>query len=303
MKKTLYLLLFLAFPLAASTQVPENNMTPDNAILQQNIAIPTLPVRLDFAGETVPLEYFDVRESLMRELSVICYWHSSMLFTIKLSHRFFPMIELILAKEGVPDDFKYLCVAESNLQQVISPARAVGFWQFLEATGKDYGLEINSEIDERYHIEKATVAACQYLKKAYEKYGSWTLAGAAYNVGNANVDKQIERQKQKDYYDLLLPEETSRYIFRALAFKLVMTSPEKYGFMIERNDDFAPLAWKTVKITGAVESWADFAAEYGTNYKIFKYLNPWLREPFLTNKEGKTYVVKVPVEGFREGGN
>ncbi len=302
MKKIIYFLFFLA-PLAASALQPNNSVVPDNVVLQQNIAIPAIPGKLDFAGEAVPLKYFDVRESLTRELSVICYWHSSMLYTIKLSHRFFPIIEPILAKEGVPNDFKYLCVAESNLQQVISPARAVGFWQFLEATGKDYGLEINSEIDERYHIEKATVAACQYLKKGYEKYGSWTLAGAAYNVGNTNVDKQIERQQQKNYYDLLLPEETSRYIFRALAFKLVMTNPEQYGFIVEKNDDFAPLTWKNVEITTAVESWTDFAAEYGTNYKIFKYLNPWLREPFLTNKAGKTYVVKVPEKGFREGGN
>ncbi len=271
----------------------------DHHILQQNIRIPEIPKKLEFAGEPVPLEYFDVEESLARDLSVISYWHASMLYTIKLSHRFFPIIEPILRREGVPDDFKYLCVAESGLQQVISPAKAVGFWQFLEQTGKEFGLEINTEIDERYHIEKATVAACAYLKKAYEKYGSWTLAGAAYNVGNTNVDKQIERQKQRSYYDLLLPEETSRYIFRALAFKMVMSDPKAYGFDVPKDEMFPPLSWTEVSVSTAVTSWADFAAKYGTNYKIFKYFNPWLREASLTNKAGKTYVVKVPTPGFR----
>jgi len=245
------------------------------------------------------MEYFDVAESFIRELTILCYWHASTMYITKLANRFFPIIEPILQREGVPDDFKYLCVAESGLQQVVSPAKAVGFWQFLEKTGKEYGLEINSEVDERYHIEKATVAACAYLKKSYEKYGSWTMAAAAYNMGNANADRQIGRQKQTSYYNLILPEETMRYIYRILAFKTVMTNLETYGFFIRKDELFPPLSWTEVSLSDAVESWADFAEKYGTNYKILKYLNPWLRDASLVNKAKKTYVVKVPTPEFR----
>ncbi|MDR3133432.1 MAG: lytic transglycosylase domain-containing protein [Prevotellaceae bacterium] len=272
---------------------------PPPVLFHQNIEHPSLPEEVDFAGEPLPLQYFDVREALLRELTIINYWHASMLYTLQLSHRFFPIIEPILEEEGVPDDFKYLCVAESNLQQLVSPSKATGFWQFLEGTAKEYGLEITAEIDERYHIEKATRAACAYLKKAYGKYGSWTMAAASYNVGNTNLDKQIARQKQRDYYNLLLPEETSRYVFRAVGFKLVMSRPAHYGFNLRDEDVYMPLQWSEKEITGAVDSWADFADSYGTNYKIFKYFNPWLRDERLTNTAKKTYIVKIPKKGSR----
>ena len=235
-------------------------------------------------------------------MSVICYWHASMLYTLQLANRFFPLIEPILAEEGVPADFKYLCVAESNLQQVVSPAKAVGFWQFLESTGKEYGLEINAEVDERYHIEKSTRAACAYLKKSYAKYGTWSLAAASYNVGQTNVDKYITRQKQKNYYDLLLPEETGRYVYRAVVFKMVLSDPSRYGFNLKDADLFAPLEWDNVKITDTVTNWADWAVQHGINYKMLKYFNPWLRDEKLTNAAKKTYTVKVPKKGFREAG-
>ena len=206
----------------AHTPNPPAEIAASQPGFRQDIRTPDIPKTIDFAGEAVPLDCFDVKESLIRELSTICYWHASTMYVVKLSNRFFPIIVPILQREGVPDDFKYLCIAESGLQQVISPAKAVGFWQFLEQTGKEYGLEINSEVDERYHIEKATMAACAYLKKAYEKYNSWTMAAAAYNMGNAGADKQIDRQMQASYYDLLLPEETMRYVFRILAFKTVL---------------------------------------------------------------------------------
>jgi hypothetical protein len=268
--------------------------------MPQQATLPPLPQKVDFAGEQVPLAYFDVRESLMRELTVLCYWHASMLNTMSLVNRYFPIIEPILKREGVPDDFKYLCVAESNLQQVISPMKAVGLWQFLESTAKEYKLEVNNEIDERYHVEKSTVAACQYLKKSYQKYGNWALAGASYNIGNNNVDKQISRQNQVSYYDLLLPEETSRYIFRAVAFKLIMSDPAGYGYNLNKEDLARPFEWTEKEVAGSVASWAEFAAEHGTTYKILKYFNPWLREVSLTNKNGKTYRVKIPKTGFRE---
>ena len=282
----------------ATSSIPGGDLP--SGLFHQNIAHPLLPEEADFAGEPLPLQYFDVREALQREIVIITYWHASMLYTLQLSRRFFPIIEPILKDEGVPDDFKYLCVAESNLQQVVSPSKAVGFWQLLEGTAKEYGLEITEEVDERYHIEKATRAACAYLKKAYAKYGSWTMAAAAYNVGNTNLDKQIARQKQTGYYNLLLPEETNRYVFRAAGFKLVMSHPAAYGFNLRDEDLYMPLQWSEKNITGTVESWADFAAGYGTNYKIFKYFNPWLRDEKLANTARKTYVVKIPKEGFRE---
>jgi len=286
-------------PNAPSDTADPPSSQQHNRALPQDIRTPVIPTHLDFAGEVVPLEFFDVKEALLRELSIICYWHANTMYINKLAHRFFPIIEPILQSEGLPDDFKYLCVAESGLQQVVSPAKAVGFWQFLEQTGKEYGLEINGEVDERYHIEKATVAACAYLKKAYQKYGSWTVAGAAYNAGNAAIDKQIGRQRQTSYYDLLLPEETGRYIFRALAFKLVLSAPEDYGYIIPKDELFPPLSWTEITITGSIDSWTDFAETYGTNYKILKYFNPWLRDAALVNKAKKSYVVKIPTPGFR----
>ena len=268
--------------------------------IQQTITLPPLPEQQTFAGEMVPLQNFDTRESLQRELTVITYWHASMIYTLQLANRFFPIIEPILKEEGVPDDFKYLCVAESNLQQVISPAKAVGFWQFLDGTGKEYGLKITSEIDERYHIEKSTRAACAYLKKMKQRYGNWTLAAASYNVGFRNIDRYVETQKEKSYYDLLLPEETGRYVFRAIVFKLVMTNPEAYGFMMKKEDLFPPMEWTEVEVNKSIASWADFAAEHHTNYKIFKYFNPWLRHTSLSNDKGETYIVKIPKKGWRE---
>ncbi|MDR0667190.1 MAG: lytic transglycosylase domain-containing protein [Prevotellaceae bacterium] len=270
------------------------------AVFYQTIANPPLPDALEFAGEPVPLHYFDVREALQRELTVLCYWHASMIHTLQLANRFFPIIEPVLREEGVPDDFKYLCVAESNLQQAVSPMKAVGFWQFLEQTAKEYGLEITAEIDERYHIEKATRAACAYLKKAREKYGSWSMAAASYNTGQKNLDRYIAQQHQTSYYNLLLPEETGRYLFRAAVFKLIHRAPARYGFHLQPDDLFKPLRWTEVKITGAIDNWAAFAAGHGTNYKIFKYFNPWLRDAGLVNANKKTYVVKIPTRGFRE---
>ena len=290
--------LFLALIGCANTpNVHSETSTPPAGL--QEVRTPAIPAKLDFAGEPVPMEYFDVKEAFTRELSIICYWHASTMYIKKLSNRFFPIIEPILQREGVPNDFKYLCVAESGLQQVISPAKATGLWQFMEQTGKEFGLEINSEVDERYHIEKATAAACAYLKKAYQKYGSWTLAAAVYNAGNGGIDKQIGRQKQFSYYDLLLTEETARYIFRILAFKTVLSNLEAYGFFIQNDELFPPLSWTEVSINDTVESWADFAEKHGTNYKMLKYFNPWMRDAALVNKAKKTYIVKIPTPGFR----
>lgn len=259
-----------------------------------------LPGELYFSGEVVPLEKFDVYESLDRELLSNAYFHSQTIRLIKLANRYFPVIEPILREQGIPDDFKYLAVAESGLSNAVSPAKAVGFWQIRKGTGTDYGMEINNEIDERYNLEKSTVVACRYLMESYEKYGSWTLAAASYNIGRKGIDREMERQKQNDYYDLLLNEETARYLFRIHALKLIIEDPGNYGFHLSEKDLYHPIPYYTVEINGPVTDFADFAAEHGTNYKILKYLNPWLRDKMLSNKAGKTYTIKIPEKGFRE---
>jgi hypothetical protein len=259
-----------------------------------------MPDTLSFAGERVPLEYFDVRENLERELLSNAFFHSQTIRFIKLAPRYFSMIEPILKAQGIPDDFKYLAVAESNLDpRSVSPAKAVGMWQFMEGTAKEYGLEINSEVDERYHVEKSTQAACLYLKSAYEKFRSWTLVASAYNSGRSYTLKQMENQKSGSYYDLLLGEETERYVFRILALKLVLEHPETYGFSIPDDQKYPLIPVKFVEVRGTVGDLADFAKNHGTNYKILKMFNPWLRSPSLTNKFRKTYVIKVPDENAR----
>jgi hypothetical protein len=265
--------------------------------LSQNITPPALPASADFCGEKMPLEYFDVRESLQREMNSICYWHSSMIYTVQLAQRYMDIIEKILKENGVPDDLKYMCVAESNLQNLVSPAKAAGFWQFLSSTAKDYGLEVNAEIDERYHFEKSTQAACKYMKDAYAKFGNWTMAAASYNVGMGHINNQIAVQKTDNYYNLLLNQETGRYIFRAVAYKTIMQNPEKYGFRINAQD-FYPLRYRELEVKGTV-NWVDLALENDTNYKMLRYFNPWIRDVKLTNRFGKTYKVKIPEKGYR----
>lgn len=257
-----------------------------------------MPENLDFAGESVPLEDPDVYERMDRELLVNTYWQSNALLLMKRANKYFPVIEEVLKEEGIPEDFKYLAVIESGLTQAISPARAIGFWQIMEGTGKDYGLEINANVDERYHIEKSTRVASDYLKKAKERFGSWTLAAASYNAGQYGIDKQLERQKVGDYYDLLLGEETGRYVFRILALKEIMNHPEKYGFNFNENDLYQPIPVKKVKVDTVVKDFPDFAQKFGINYKILKVHNPWLRDDHLKNASRKTYYIEIPEEGY-----
>lgn len=257
-----------------------------------------MPEDLDFAGEGVPLEDPDVYERMDRELLVNTYWQSNALLLMKRANKYFPLIEKVLKEEGVPEDFKYLAVIESGLTQAVSPARAIGFWQIMEGTGKDYGLEINDNVDERYHIEKSTRVASDYLKKAKERFGSWTLAAASYNAGQYGVDKQLERQKVSDYYGLLLGEETGRYVFRILALKEIMNHPEKYGFNFDEEDLYQPIPVKKVKVDTVVKDFPDFAEKFGINYKILKVHNPWLRDDHLKNASRKTYYIDIPEEGY-----
>jgi hypothetical protein len=255
-----------------------------------------IPESVSFAGEPMPIERFDVKESFDRELLSNAYFHSQTIRYIKLAPRYFPVIEPILKEKGIPDDFKYLAVAESGFNpQAISPARAVGFWQFMKGTAQDYGLEVNSLVDERYHIEKSTYAACQYLLDSYEKFGSWTLVAASYNRGRSGIQKQLTRQKTNNYYDLLITTETARYVYRITALKTIMENPESYNFYISDDEKYPLIKTKDVVIKGAVANFADFAKEHGINYKLLKYFNPWLRDIHLTNSKGKKYIVKIPV--------
>jgi len=242
-----------------------------------------LPKKLDFAGEAVPLQLSDVRERLDRELLVI-----------KRAHKFFPIIEPILHKYDIPNDFKYLALIESGLMNVVSPSGAAGFWQFMKNTAKEYDLEMEDTVDERFHLEKATEAACLYLKKAKEEMGSWTLAAAAYNAGKAGIRNQLNKQEVSSYYDLHLNNETSRYVFRILAVKEIMKNPKKYGFYYKQDQlyNLEPVQYITVDST--INNLASFAKLYKTNYKTIRLLNPWIRDFSLQNKSGKTYVIKVP---------
>jgi membrane-bound lytic murein transglycosylase D len=260
-----------------------------------------LPDSVSFADERVPLENFDTRESLEREIIITAYRHSSTILIIKRATRYFPLIEKILKEYHIPDDFKYLAVAESDLSNMVSPVGATGFWQIMAETGREEGMEINQEVDERYNIEKSTKFACEYFLKSYSKYGNWTLTAASYNGGRNGIDDQIEIQHEKNYYDLLLSEETARYIFRVISYKLIITDPAAYGFDFDKKELYPEIRFNEVKVDTTVNDFTDFARKFGTNYKLLKLLNPWLRKPFLTNKSGKTYMIKIPVEGFRMG--
>jgi membrane-bound lytic murein transglycosylase D len=259
-----------------------------------------IPGEMTFAGEKVPLEYFDTHESLDREILVNAYWHSRTLLVLKKSKRYFAIIEPVLKKYGIPEDFKYIPLIESGFENVVSPAGASGVWQILESTAKEYGLEVNDEVDERYHLEKSTEVACKFFLESYKKYGNWTLAAATYNVGRKGIQDQINRQQVSNYYDLLLNEETGRYIFRILAFKLITENPQQFGFQLEESDYYPVLPLYEVRVDSSIANLAEFASRYSINYKILKYFNPWLRDNFLTNDSGKTYLIKIP-EGSRRG--
>ena len=252
------------------------------------------PENISFCDEEVPLELLDVRERLDRELLVNTYWQSNMLLLIKRSYRFFPLIEKILKEEDVPQDFKYLAVIESGLENVRSPKGAKGIWQIMSGTAREYGLEVNKNVDERYNLELSTRAACKYLKKAKDKFGSWTLAAAAYNRGIMGISRNLSRQKVENYYDLLLGRETSRYIFRILAVKEIMENANNYGFIFQENDLYKPYEIRKIELDTAISNITDFSKKMGINYKTMKLHNPWLLENHLNNKLRKKYIIKIP---------
>lgn len=269
----------------------EGSSAPDQRVRSIN-----LDKDFDFCGEKLPMDNWDVRQRLDAELLRNVYFHSQTILAVKRANALFPIIEPIMKEEGVPSDLKYLAVAESALSNAISPVGARGVWQFMKDAATGYGLEVSSEVDERYNLEKATHAACKYMKKEKERLGSWVLAAAAYNGGPGRIAEEMEKQRAKTFFDLnLAADETMRYPFRIVAIKEVMEHPADFDYEIEKEHLYPPLTdFTTVDVKGAVASWGDFAVEHGTTYRMLKLYNPWLIDSKLTNKEGKTYQIRLP---------
>lgn len=290
----LMFILFSSYTDAGNNDPTTTNTKTDHS-LPQIIQAPTIPSYADFCGEALPMDDFDAKERLDMELLSNSYRHSSTILFMKRSGKYFPTIEKILAEEGLPDDLKYLAVAESSLSNAKSPAGARGYWQFMKGTGQEYGLTINSEIDERLHLEKSTRAACKYLKRLNGQFDSWIFAAAGYNMGGPNVRKFKAKQNATDYFDFNVNKETMRYVFRIVAIKEIMKNPRTYGYYIDDYQKYPPLPdTYDVEVKKAVPSWADFATNYGLSYRELKLFNPWLVDSKLTNSQRKTYYIKIP---------
>lgn len=254
-----------------------------------------IPSKTDFAGKTISLERYDMRERFDREQIIIAYNHSLSLLIIKRANRYFPIIEPILKENGIPDDFKYLAVIESNLEpRAISPAQAAGLWQLMPKTAQQLGLEVNDEIDERYNIEKSTVAACKYFKSAFTKYKNWTTVAASYNAGMGRISEEKENQQVDESFDMLLSSESSRYVFRILAMKQFLENPKAFGYTIDRNQFYQTIDTIIVTVKGPVADWTVWAAQYGISYSQLKDFNIWLRDRKLSNPTNKEYILQVP---------
>lgn len=286
-----------ALPFFTSSEVFNPEKESVKSEVPSLTAPPSIPNQVSFAGENIPLDRYDLRERMDRELMSFTYMHSTTMLTIKKANRYLPIIEPILRQQGVPDDLKYLAIIESSLNTLAkSPAGAAGMWQFMQTTGRQYGLEVNNNIDERYHIEKATVAACKYLKEAYEKYGNWLSVAASYNGGQARITSELKKQQAEKATDLWLVEETSRYMFRLLAAKEVFTNPQRFGFLLKREELYPVMKYDEVTVTTGIDTLATFAKLHGISYRELKDANPWLRQDFLQNKSGRTYVLKIPAK-------
>lgn len=303
MKHFLITLLLITAHCAGAQSVPWSGSNSDTK--RYSARFPELPSSIDFCGESVPLEYGDVRESLSRELLAIMNMHSTTLQALSKTTRYFPVIEPILAEYGIPNDFKYLAMTESSLNpNAASGAGARGMWQFMTSAAKDFGVETGSNIDMRYNVEVATRAACKYIKKAYAKYGSWTMAAASYNCGMSGVsNRQAKQNGISNYYDLFLPEETMRYVFHIIGYKIVTPDPTAFGFDISKDDYYPAFKnIKTITVDDAEINWSQLAIDNGTNYRILRILNPWIRNYTYSNKSRNTYTVTLPTGDFRKLG-
>ncbi|MDA0728690.1 MAG: lytic transglycosylase domain-containing protein [Bacteroidetes bacterium] len=285
--------------MAWTANTTEASKVPEFAVVTPRhapVIAPAVPGELTLFGEPVPMHDFGVREALDMELVVNTYRHSSTILYLKRASRWFPVIEPILAEEGVPEDFKYLAVIESGLSQAVSSAGATGFWQFMKGTAPEFGLEVSGTVDERYHVEKSTRAACAYLKKAQARFGSWVLAAASYNMGQAGVENALDDQHVQTYWDLHLNSETARYVYRLLALREVMETPERYGFHLSSKDVYSPLVYDKVDVTTSVTDLSTFALDHHTTLRELKAFNPWMRKDYLEVPTGKRYEVRIPVQ-------
>jgi membrane-bound lytic murein transglycosylase D len=296
--------LLSAFPiffLISNNTTGEKSNDPEYAaeiVREYKIYSPVIPKNLTFAGEHVPVDTYYVYEALDRELLVNTYWQSNLILLIKRAYRFFPIIEPILKEEGVHEDFKYLALIESSFTNVASPAGAAGFWQFMKATGERFKLEITNDVDERYDLVKSTYAACSYLKILNRQFSSWTSAAAAYNMGEGGLRRQMTQQKQDNYWDLHLNSETSRYVSRILALKIIIETPKQYGLHLRLSDMYQPIPMRQIEVDTSITSLIDFAIANKSNYRVLKEFNPWLRSATLPNPRGKKYVIQLPEIGY-----
>lgn len=283
----LCMLLFISYTKKDEIEKP-------SAIVPQNIRSIILKEKYSFAGENVPIQIFDVKERLERELLVNTYWHSNTILCIKAAQRYFPIIEKVLKEYRIPEDFKYIPVVETSLRNETSPVGAKGIWQFMKPVAESYQLEVSDEVDERYHFEKATEAACRHILRYKQRFGTWTLAAAAFNAGEGNLNKELTRQGENNYYDLNINDETSRYIFRLLAMKEIIENQNDFGFFIDPSEKYNPISTKKIEVNSTIPSLGDWARSKGTSYRMLKALNPWLRTTALTHKPNKVYTIEVP---------
>jgi hypothetical protein len=287
------LIIFLSLFLSSNKDVES---IPEKPLLTATTGSVIPPDQVELFGTKIDLRRFDMRERYDREINSFAYFHSTTMMYIKRANKYFPIIEPILKANGIPDDFKYLAVIESNLDiRSVSPAKAVGIWQLMTVTGRENGLEINDQIDERYHLEKATEAACRYLKTAYSRYGDWFNVAASYNAGMARISSELKNQMVSSSFDLLLVEETSRYLFRIMAIKELFSNPYKYGFVLKPENLYQPVSTNKVEISQDIPDLAEFAQSYGLNYRQLKEFNPWLRDRKLKiSTSGKKYILDIP---------
>lgn len=290
MKKYFLVIVLYVIIGSVSINATDNNTTKLFSFVEN----PNVPMSMTFAGVKVNFDRADMYERIDRELTSLCYTHGNTMLMIKRANKYFPILAPILKQNGIPEDLLYLACVESVLNiRAYSPAKAAGLWQFISSTGKQYGLEINEYVDERYNIEKATVAACRYLKKAYQEYGNWESVASSYNAGRARITKELASQQVTSSYDLHLVDETTRYMFRILATKIIMENPKKYGFRLESHQLYQPIEYDTVIVNTPIEDWPTWAKKYDMTYAQLREMNPWIRAKSLPNKTGKSYIIKI----------
>ncbi len=281
-------LVFLAFK-------PSKNLKPELPMMLSYSATPRFEKEFEIYGEKINLQRYDLQERFERELTTMCYSHSSTLLTLKRANRYFPIIAPILKEEHIPADFIYLCCIESSLNtRALSPVKAAGMWQFMSETGKRYGLQIDAEVDERYNIEKATRAACKYFREAYEKYHDWHSVAASYNAGQNGISRRLKSQEQTTALDLLLADETSRYMFRIMAMKEIFRDPYHYGFVLYSDQLYRPIGTQAIQVKRSIANLTEWAKKYGCSYFHLKEFNPWLRDNQLSVRAGKEYTILIP---------